>query len=235
MTNQSLEEYKKDMLMKRQVRDMALSILQKAKAAGIPEKHMRIPKSEFVKLLSPRFHGKNSDSLFANSSPRFDIDSFDNVDYYISHPFILIDGGNEESRKLAGYALMFRLIAFYLTGYCQNCQEMVENLKQAFNEFGGFTNRIDYVAYLKKSESLFISEFKKKLFSPHFDTGNFFDNIFSSRADQNFPTIISFRNPIASTSDAREIKEDFCGEYFYRFAESGVKSYQDILRIRLKD
>ena len=207
----------------RKIRLRALVYLERAKTANIPEQFLRINKEEFTKLLSPPYHKdvKEFASLL-----------YDNPKNLLNIPFIIIDGGNEEARKKAGFAVLFRLITCNKTGIYEQCKGLVNKLQTT--DFKMNMNRNDIVDELKLYDVLFISEFRYDLFRVQYDAGYLFDELIESRKDYLRPTIISFSEAISSKN---KITERTCGQYL---ADLSIKENCDpnpsdgILRIRVK-
>jgi len=228
MNNFSDSDEIKELARQRRARQVALAILNRAKEAGIPDKYIRIKEEEFVGLLSKEFH--SNPSFFTNMI-------YHNMEKMLKREFVLIDGGNFESRQRAGFAVMFRLIAYDKIGIYQNCNSLVHRF-QSINGNGEMT-RNELVDELKSYDILFIGEVDRSTFVPHFESASFFDELLSYRIDNSKITIISFTRPMADSGVSPEklaqtgkLKED-CGKHLSRLDLVG-KSTDTILRIRVK-
>lgn len=203
----------RDLSYERKVRMRAFAILQRAETAGIPERYMRIPSEEFKELLSPQFH---------KDTAEFSKNIFENADQVLKNSFISIDGGEMADRKKAAFALLFRLIACDKFGLYRSCQDLHNKLQ--ILKSGG-TDRNELVEDLKTYDVLFISEFRKGLFNPHFDTGNLFDELLASRDDEGKTTIISFIEPINKNNE----EDVICGRYLSDLSRGAING----LRVRV--
>jgi hypothetical protein len=219
-----------EMIKASRARQMVLAILYKAKEAGIPDKFMRINEDTFSKLLSPEYHGKSEGvKEFAHSL-------YNDPEILLNRDFITIDGGNYEARKMAGFAILFRMIAYDKSGMYKDCNWLINKL-QTINSMEGMT-RNNITEELKPYGVLYVGEFLKKGFSPHFETGRFFDEIFTERIDNSLPTIISFVDPISNKSmsekaDDGDLNMD-CGRYLASLSVTGMTTNK-VLRIRVKN
>lgn len=227
-TSISLVQFQKQSARRRRVITMVKAFLQRGINAGIPKRFLRIKRDQFADMLCGNFHDNPAsfaDQIYGDSQMLF------------KKPYILIDGGGMEDRKLAGFALLFRMITCNKEGLYQDCSDMVHrfqaSMKTAFN-------KSEYAESLKSHDVLFIGEFRNnpKLFSPHLDTGSFFDEVLGRRYDLLRPTIISLGAPInlSNIKDLNRIqqgdgsKDTDCGHYL----EAISKMEYAALRIRVK-
>ena len=186
------EKYQLSMAIRSRKIQMALAVLNRAKEADIPEKEMRITEKEFVELLDvPYFSLRNMSKPAVEKMchEMFTIPEKLNV------PFILIDGGSMYLRRRAGFALMFRMIAWDKTGKYYNCNNMA-HLLQTWDSFQG-QSRNDFAEELKNYDVLFIGECSMGLFKPTLEAGSFLDEIFDARESSGKTTIISFQQWIS--------------------------------------
>jgi hypothetical protein len=224
--NESLEEYKKEMEYKRRVNSQALAILGRAKTAGIPKKYTRIGPDRFAEILCEKFHG---------DTKKFTHSLYNNADQLFKKQFIIIDGGDLYSRKEAGFALLFRMIACDKIGKYVDCSQLASEFQSIRFEKGA--NRNDIVSELQKEEVLFINEVNKRKFNVHFDSGIFFDQLLEKRDDYNRPTILTFSSPLESSggfSEGNAITDDRCGAYLALLSHADLKKSTNVFRIRVK-
>ncbi|MFA5313375.1 MAG: hypothetical protein WC375_08705 [Methanomassiliicoccales archaeon] len=219
----SLEQYQKDMARKRRYATLARAYLKRAEAAGIPERFVAIRKERLASLLSPEYHGdvvSFVNKIFANPLDLF------------KKPYIIIDGGDVESRKEAGYALLFRMISCDRVGFVDECSAIVHQFQTSLKV--GF-NHSAYADELKETDILSISECSARLFSAHLDTGGFLDEVLSYRYDRLKPTILSFSegltkkdNNLMSTTASRP------GAYWGNYLTAISLLQYSSLRIRVR-
>jgi len=97
-------------------------------------------------------------------------------------PFIVIDGGKTKERKLAAFAIMFRLITCDQFAKFYDCRTIVHTLN-AFDARGVTVGerRIDYAKSLKEHNVLCISEFTSNSFKEKLEGGDFLDEILDAR------------------------------------------------------
>lgn len=221
----SLEQFQEEENRKLRSVQLARAYLQRAANAGIPDRFIRTDKVKFQGILCDNYH-KNIPELIYNI--------YDNPKEIFKFPFILIDGGGMDSRKMAGYAVLFRMIVCDKFGLYQDCREIVHTLQSGIKT--GF-NRIEYMSSIKDSDALFIGEFSPNIFSPHMDTGTFFDELLSYRYDLLKPTIISFVQTLKDGSRIKDPKNDFndmrCGDYLRALFQSPI-DHSKIMHIRVK-
>jgi len=214
-------EYHRTESIKRRIQSQAIAIIKRGLTAGIPERYIRINEPEFCDLLDDNFH-KNKEELAKQIYQKAD-------SYLYKFPFITIDGGKLSTRKQAGFALLFRLIACDNFGLYKDSRELVHKfqvIKSTKDE-----NRNDIIKEIKEKDILFVSEFSYHQISKHFDHGTMFDELFNNREDSSKPTIISFTDLLTENN---KIRERDIGEYLSEL--SGVfNTDQRVLRIRVKD
>lgn len=196
------DEERKERIHKARIKTQALAIIKRGVRAGIPERYLRIGEDTFKGFLNKEYHlGRDG------------IDSITNFIYHKANdlsqiPFIVIDGGEINARKRAGFAILFRLIACDNFGLYKDCSDIVHKMQTFVAEDG--VSRNDFTKSLKEQDVLFISEFHESIFSKHLDGGNYFDELLGYRADNLKPTIISFSDPI---NERHMIKHRNCGTY----------------------
>jgi len=174
----------------RRARQLALAILNRAKEAGIPKQYMRINQDKFLQILNSDFHGK---SLETKS---FVEKIYNDPDFLLNRHFISIDGGNFEARETAGFAVLFRILAYDKIGLCYGCEKLRHQF-ETINSTSHIT-RNDLAEQLRSYDVLFLEELDKKRFSPHFDVGSFFDEVLMDRIHESKPTIVTFSSPVVS-------------------------------------
>ena len=91
---------------------------------------------------------------------------------------------------------------------------------------------------LKSYDVLFISEFSKSIFKPHWESGEFIDEILSHRENRCRPTIISFSEPMKGLDDlnraaAENGLDKNCGVYLTNLMYK-EKQTDDVFRVRVK-
>lgn len=214
------EKEQKRTYEERNIKQRIIAIIQRGKDAGIPDRHLRIPEEDFRNLLSESYHKdvKGFASLAFNRAE----------EKLFKRPFILIDGGDIENRKRAGFALLFRMIACDRRGSYKTCQELIHKFQTIKVEDG--VNRNQYADELKTYDILMLSEFSRSMFSSHFESGSFFDEVFSFRSDNMKPTIITSSDII---DPKNPIRHKDCGEYFANFSVKDITT-DEILRVRVK-
>lgn len=223
--NEELEDYQKEMSQKRRAYAQARAILGRARSAGIPKKYMRIRQDEFASILDPQYH-PNAQS-FAETvykSPKF----------LFKKPFIIIDGGNIYSRKTAGFAILFRMIACDRYGTYSDTNQLCGEFQTI--KYGG-ENRNDVVAKLKVADLLFLGEYGHKLFKTGFESGKFFDQLLESRDDYQRPTIITFSKPLEGKDRSytgNAVYDDISGNYFAMLSQADLQDNKNVIRIRVK-
>jgi len=229
MSELTLEEYRRKMSIARRTQLQAYAILKRAEKAGIPEKYMRISESEFCELLSPEYY-KGKDIVRKLSAI-----IYRKANSLLQKSFILIDGGEQQDRKRAGLALLFRMIACDLerTKY-EDCNKLTHHLYSS--KTLGPEGRQNFADYLKGLDAIFISECHEGLFNPHFEAGSFFDEILGHREDYDKPTIISFSQPLISANMIGvQSKSDMdYGQYLTRLSKADVKPLKNVLRIKVR-
>lgn len=214
---------------KRLLFSKARSVLQRSKEAGIPEKFSRVNEQEFKNILCPDYHKDNKDEIASLIG--------ENAGRLLKIPFVLIDGGDTDARKMAGHAILFRLIACNMRGLHVESAKM-RNYLSSFVSLGSL-GRNDYANQLKCVGSLFIGDFSPLQFRSVSDAGIFYDEILSHRSDNVLPTIISFTEAISAL---RPITNKECGTYMSDFSakehcknsDPSVNPSDKYLRIRVK-
>ena len=208
------EADRKARIHKARIKAQALAIIKRGARAGIPARYLRIAESQFKELLNEEYHlGRDGIASVTNFV-------YHKANELLKVPFILIDGGNINSRKRAGFAILFRLIACDKFGLYKDCSDIVHKMQSFVSEDG--VSRNDFTNSLKEQDAVFISEFHESKFSKHLDGGNYFDEFLGHRADNLKPTIISFSEPI---NDQNMIKHTNCGRYFNEFS---AKEFVDV-------
>ena len=226
---EDMEEYRHKMSIARRTQLQAYAILKRAEKAGIPEKYLRIQEDEFCKFLSPDYY-KGKD--IAN---KLSAVIYRKANSLLKKSFVLIDGGELQDRKRAGFALLFRMIACDLerTSY-EDCNKLTHHLYSS--KTLGPDGRQNFADYLKGLDALFISECHEGLFNPHFEAGSFFDEILGYREDYDKPTIISFSQPLVSADmvGAGSKSDMDYGQYLTRLSKSDIKPMKNVLRIKVR-
>jgi hypothetical protein len=225
MASEELIKHQQKIAYKRRVYAQARAILQRGKDAGIPEKYLRIPKKEFQELLCSKYHSNAQGAATK---------IYDNADILFKKSFIVIDGGDLNSRKKAGFALLFRMIACDKRGLYQPCSKLAglfETIK-----FGAGENRNEVVQRIKNEPILFLNEFHPSQFNPHFDAGNFFDQLLEYRDDYSKPTILTFTNPLQKgfLNNGNAIRDTRCGAYLAMLSQADEQKNDNVFRIKLK-
>jgi hypothetical protein len=226
---ESLQQYQDRMSKKRRIRAQALAILRRAKDAGIPESEMRIGPAQLKSYLSPDFHDgdkgvdKVIDQIYNKANDLF------------RNKFIIIDGGDMYSRRKAGFAILFRMIACDYNGKFYGCQSVTHKFQSISSTAEMFRN--DFADELKQYDVLFLEEFRKEQIKNGFEIQWFIDEVLSSRDLQSKPTIITFSNPVAghglSEENALTSTAAF-GQYMCMLTQLDTKTIPNCLRIRVK-
>jgi hypothetical protein len=175
---------------------------------------LRVNASDFAKLLDIDYIKENAkeykkllgDDFSASNSAQMASYLYDNADKLLDLDYIIIDGGNAEARRRAGYALLFRFILCDKWGIYKECSE-IHHAFQSINTDDGDLHRNTVARRLKKYDVLFLAEFYKKLMSVHFETGSFFDEVFVARRSSLKVTILSFSENI--TEDNKIMNKDY--------------------------
>jgi hypothetical protein len=212
----------------RRVRNQAYAILQRAESAGIPEKYMRINGDSFKDLLCNSYHSGSVDSTTDFI--------FKEADEFCKIPVVLIDGGDIESRKKAGFALLFRVLACDKSGVYKDCADLVHKFDSKSFDF----NKSEYIQGLKDCEVLFISEFRTSLFGTYSQSGDYIDEVLGYRSDHGKITIISYSKSINGNNLIEDV--DQCGQYFALYSKKEFANQKDhssqyteeIMRIKVK-
>lgn len=218
-------------------RAKALAFLRRAKYAGIPKDMIgpHVSQEEFEKILSPEYHSHNKKGgikAFANFI-------FSSPEEIMSIPFILIDGGDEDARQKAGYAMLFRMITWDKFGLYINCSEIAHKMHSIMALHG--LGRNDVVEELRTYDALFMGECDPTSFRVGFDAGEFIDDIIRNREEQRKPTILSFSQSLSSSISPENTNKnwgkcladlsikEYCNRKDHTLNPSG-----NILRIRVK-
>lgn len=223
-----LEQPEMELLRKaRRARAQALAIIRRGRDAKIPERFLRIDEESFRNLLCEKYH-KDLQKLSSFI--------YNDANHLLEKSFIAIDGGNTDIRKRAGFALLFRLIACDKFGLYMECSSLVHKLQSIKST--SEISRNDLVEELKSYDILFISEFSRSIFKPHWESGEFFDEILSHRENYSKPTIISFSEPMKTLGDLEKeaAKEGFnkdCGIYLAGLLYK-EKQTDSVFRVRVK-
>lgn len=227
----TLQEYQKQMAFRRKIRQQALAIIMRSRDAGIPESETRIGREQLQPYLDTDFHnGKQGmeinallDTIYKHANDLFKFD------------FIVIDGDDLFSRRKAGFALLFRMIACDYNGKFYSCQDLSHKL-QTINSTMGF-NRNDITDDLKTHDILFLEEFRKEQLKIGFEIQWFMDEILTARSLGGKPTIFTFSNRIASSTLSEEnALADIVhyGQYMCMLSQLDTKPVSKTLRIRVK-
>lgn len=217
---------REEIIEKRRARQVASAILERAKAANIPDRYSRINKESFRQLLYPEFKPINEVANYVYDKPL----------ELLKKDFALIDGGSEESRLKAGFAILFRLIACDKNGTYRDCGELWHKFQNI--SFAKGFSRNEIAEELKEYDVLFIGEFDRKSFNPHFESSSFFDEVLSDRINNARITIVSLVHPIEDNTKTKEQQAaegelvSSCGKYLTRL--STVKAASNIYRVRVK-
>lgn len=225
----TLESYQIEMARRRKVRLQALAILRRAKDAGIPESEMRIDEAKLRPYLSPEFHnGEKGINELCNYI-------FKQADKLFQNKFIVIDGGDMFSRRKAGFALLFRMIACDYGGKFYSCQDVAHKLQTISST--SEISRNDFADELKSFDVLFLEEFRRELLKTGFEIQWFLDEILSARDMANKPTIFTFSNPVAGNGLSEEnalTSTAAYGQYMCILSQLDMKPIPQALRIRVK-
>ncbi len=215
----------------RRARQMALAMIKRGREAGIPDKYSRIGPDIFSEVLAPEFHGGKVRGISA-----FSDSIYKDPPFLLKRDFITIDGGDVHYRNVAGFAILFRIIAYDKRGSYFNCDSLVHKFQtiHATEDM----DRNDLAEELKKYDVLMIGECDRARFSPHFETGSFFDEVLSDRITRGLPTIITFVNPISSEGNIEKASIDGklyagCGRNIAKLCMT-PKTTDTVLRIRVK-
>jgi len=226
-----LKDYQDEMALKRKIRMQALAILKRSRIAGIPDSEMRIDRSQLKTVIDNEYHdGKKGleinnllDKIYNNANSLFDLQ------------FIVIDGGDMFSRRKAGFALLFRMIACDSNGKFCSCQDVSHKL-QTINSIADM-NRNEIADELKTHDVLFMEEFRKEQLKIGFEVQWFMDEILTDRSLKNKPTIFTFSNPVAGHGLSEEnalSSTSTYGQYMCMLSQLDMKPIPNALRIRVK-
>jgi hypothetical protein len=222
--SEELIKHQEKIAKQRRTFAQARAIIQRGKKAGIPNDSLRIPQEEFEKILDPTYHNTKKFAELVYKKPQV----------LFQKPFIVIDGGTPSSRKKAGFAVLFRMIACDKYGLTEDCGKLASKFK-SFSSDG--IGRNELASSMEKEQILFIREFHARQFSIHLaDSGNFFDQILGHREDYSKPTIVSFSAPLANgvTNINNAIKDDRCGTYLAMLSHADNNKAENVFRIRVK-
>lgn len=193
----------KQIALNRRARALAYAFLQRGHKAGIPDQFLRINQDQFKNILCDSYHGDTeSISDFVYKCP----------ESLLKIPFILIDGGDQRTRDMAGYAILFRLITCDKLG-------MYYSFRQIAHQFSTWETmnvpRNELAGQLKQYDILFMGEADPMKISVHTEASTFFDEVFHERLNYIRPTIISYTNPL---SKEKIIRDDKQGQFFANFS-----------------
>lgn len=234
MANEELKKHQEEMAIKLRIRQQAYAFITRAKKADIPESEMRI-KEDQLRVLIDDSYFFNTKKMNKDAVDKFIKEIYTVPNKILKSPFILIDGGNMYTRKRAGFALLFRSIAWDRVGMHVGCPKATHSLHSI--KTIGDISRNEYADELKSYDILFLSECSRDLFKPSFETGSFFDEILENREINGKTTIISFVNRIpAKDMESKErCSDSSAGQYMMMFSESDSdETYKNIMRIRVK-
>jgi len=221
-------------LKQRRLYQLAVAIIKRAKDADIPENMLRIDRKVFKSLLYEKYFTE----IRKISTEKFSNAIYDNSDKLFTYPFILIDGGTSNERKMAGCALLFRMIACGKNG-------KYEQFNSFAHKFQGSKNfeeqsRTAYVEEMSTYDVLFLSEFSlENVKSTSPDAGCYIDEVLEKRKDKKRPTIISFYKPIYSKdtpdviTSTTTIVENTYGQYLYALSNHEKQQLHKALRIKV--
>jgi len=112
----------KDEARKFKCAERAKAFLRRALSAGIPKKYLPVKEKDFASILSPSYGAHKDTNSFASFVYNYPLEILDT-------PFIIIDGGDIDSRKKAGFAILFRLILCDRFGLYQECGRLADRLQ----------------------------------------------------------------------------------------------------------
>ena len=209
---------------------LASAFIDRAKDAGIPKQQIGINRDTFKSLLYNGYHGDNGTQKISDFI-------YDKPQSLMKIPFVLIDGGEINLRKRAGFAILFRLITLDHFGLYRDCSDLIHKFE--VSKFDDVLSRSDLTDELKQYKILFISEVIRSQFNPHFYGGSYFDDILNHRIDNGKPTIISFTEKLKDNGDKDNIMDSniSCGRFLNDIIKrkySQKKNPDDIyLRLRV--
>jgi len=229
----TLQEYQDKMAFLRKIRLQALAIIRRSRDAGIPESEMRIGKEQLRPYLDPSFHnGDKNNGKEINTL--LDL-IYNHADDLFNYNFIVIDGEDLFSRRKAGFALLFRMIACDRNGKFSSCQDVAHKLQTINSTMD--VNRNDITDDLKTHDVLFLEEFRKEQLKVGFEIQWFMDEILTARTLSNKPTIFTFANPVAGSDYAiNNALSDIShyGQYMCMLSQLDTKAIPKALRIRVR-
>jgi hypothetical protein len=229
---ETLDQYHEELARKRKIRLQALAILRRCKDAGIPDGEMRIGIDLLKPILDEEFHNGKKGMAVNDLLTHI----YKKADDLFKHNFIIIDGGNLYTRRRAGFALLFRMIACDRNGKFYSCQDVAHKL-QTINSTAEM-NRNDLADELKIYEILFLEEFRKEQLKVGFEIQWFFDEILTAREMAGKPTIFSFSNPVAGhalSEDNALSSINTYGQYMCMLSQLDMKPIPNTLRIKVKE
>jgi hypothetical protein len=224
MSSEELIKHQKKIAKQRRTFAQARAIIQRGRSAGIPKEFLRIPQNEFEELLDPKFH----------STKKFAETVYKRPQVLFEKPFIIIDGGTPASRKKAGFAVLFRMIACDKHGLTEDCGRMSSKFETFVSDGEG---RNEMASRMEKEQILYVQEFHPRRFSIHLaHSGNFFDQILGHREDYSKPTIVSFCAPLENgvINSGNAINDDRCGTYLSMLSHADNNKNEKVFRIRVK-
>lgn len=228
---ENLQDYQNEMALRRKIRLQALAILRRCRDAGIPESEMRIGMDQLKPILDPDYHdgkkGLEVNTLINNI--------YKHADGLFNFNFIVIDGGDIFTRRKAGFALLFRMIACDSNGKFYTCQDVSHKL-QTINSTAEM-NRNDIADELKLYDILFLEEFRKEQLKAGFEVQWFIDEILTARSLHGKPTIFTFSNPVAGHGLSEEnalSSTSAYGQYMCMLSQLDMKPIPKTLRIRVR-
>ena len=219
----------------RRLQQLVIATLKRARDADIPEDMLRINKNTFQNLLYEKYFN----DVRHISVEKFSNAIYNNSDKLFTYPFILIDGGSSNERKMAGFALLFKMIACGKNG-------KYEQFNTFAHKFQGSKNfeeqsRTSYIEEISSYDILFLSEFSlENVKSTSPDAGCYIDEVLEKRKDKGRPTIISFYKPLYSKdipdiiANTMNIVENTYGQYLYALSNHEKKQMHKALRIKVK-
>lgn len=227
----TLEQYQEEMAKKRKIRLQALAILRRCKDAGIPESEMRIGMEQLRPIIDTDFHdGKKGMEVNALLNH-----IYNQANSLFKHNFIVIDGGDFFTRRKAGFALLFRMIACDRNGKFFSCQDVSHKLQTINSTLD--MNRNDLADELKIYDVLFLEEFRKEQLKVGFEIQWFVDEILTARDMGDKPTIFTFSNPVAGHGLSEENALSSVvtyGQYMCILSQLDMKPVPKALRIRVR-
>lgn len=222
MNNKKYDNFIRSM----RIRIMVDAIMGRAKRAGIPQRYMRINKDKFLPILSPSYYGDKQKAVaeYVYSKP----------ESLMKKPFVLIDGGTNEERKKAGFAILFRMISCDKEGKYYNASQILHQLQNMSPTYG--VTREEFATTIKSHDVIFISDFHPSLIPSYAESGIYIDEILEHRSTYGNPTIISFSLPLSNKKSSVDTSLTDIGQYGYHLVHlSNADKHKDknIFRIRV--